>query len=336
MLWKKESLERDAPFVDICAKYAGNSIFRKFSLLDNSDIDSKKSIEKGSSLSDHYRLKGMHQAVASNWYDAIELYNQALCFAEKESIDMGCAYADRSACFFSLKMYENCMVDIKLAKSNNCPAMFLSKLNKRYESCKKMLQTPIDDSDVSTFKPELSCEANESCPSLAKVAQIETNEVFSRHVTANSDIDVGQTIMIEQGFVWSTSETYKRCCICLRANTNLVPCAKCTNSLVCYGTCEKSDLHEIECSMDLNATSSNGNNINGASDNTIVRSILTALRILPNVNELMRFVDRIVSNGKSDVTTSISTPLSEYSVFLENGLKEMRHFPKKDGKFFFQ
>lgn len=352
MLWEKESLETDAAFIDICARRGGGSIFQ---MLDEMSDSKPKTIEKSSKLSNHYRTKGMHQSESANWFEAIELFNQALCFAEKGSRDMGCVYADRAACFFNLKMYENCMVDIKLAKLNNCPVNFLPKLKKWNENCKKMLQTSTEVSNVPVFKPELSYEANESCPSLANVVQIEKHESndipsFSRHITANSDIDVGKTIMIEDGFVCSTTEIYKRCCICLKMDTNLVPCAKCTDSLVCYGTCEKSHWHKIECSIDLHTTtgsssgrgsSDNNNNEKDKNNNSssvsiddyaVVRSILTALRIIPNVSELMRFVDRIVSNRDSELACSISTQLSQYTVFLENGLKAMQKWPKKDRK----
>lgn len=299
--------------------------------------ESTAAANKSSKISKHYRSKGMQQCKSGNWREAIELFNQALCFAEKRSTDVGCAYGDRSNCFFNLKMYEKCLVDIKLAHLNNCEAAMLPKLSKLAANCKKLLKTTASGTDASNFMPKLSSAPNEFCPCLADIVQIEidTSEAptIKRHIIADCDIEVGKTIMMEEGFVWTTCEKYKRCCLCLETETNLVPCGMCTDNMVCHDSCEKSGLHEIECLMDLRTNDDNESNGSiGNNEHAVVRSLFKALKIIPGVNELQRFVENIVSNRKSGVTHSILTPLSEYAIFLENGLKEMHRFPKKERK----
>lgn len=325
MLWKKESFCNDAPLLDIIDSYDGCNFFR---FLDDGS-DKNKDIKKSNKLSNHYRNKAMEQASAKNWHEAIELINQALCFAENESKELGGTYADRASCYFNLKSFNECLIDISLAKVNNCPTVFLPKLNKWKDSCIKMVKNPMERRDAVHVETNLDFDANEQYPCAANVLQIERNPNCERNVIAQSDIGIGQIILIEEGFVWSTTEKYRRCCVCLKTTTNLVPCKNCTDSLLCYGKCEKNELHSIECQMDLNIDDENEPNLY-----LVVRSILTAMNIIPNISELMRFVQRVIDgdeNGNRTVSDSVSTSLSKYLVFLENGLKWQ--WPKKQSKF---
>lgn len=321
MLWKKESIRNDSPLVDILAKCDGHKFFR---ILDKIG-DSKKVLEKNAKLSKHYRFKAACQLELKNYLEAIELLNEALCFAKNDSEDLGYAYVKRSLCFFNLKMYDKCLTDIKLAKSNNCPLVWEANIIKLQDSCKKMLKVSTDTQYDSHFESKLSLKVNEQCPCIANVIQIEGKEKLGQCITATRDIDVGQTIMVEEGFVWSSNENYRRCCVCMKTTTNLVPCKNCTDSLMCHGICEKDQLHEIECDMALQI-------INDAKINfhLLVRSILMALRTIPNVNELIRFVERVVSGENHVAIKSVSTSLSRYAVFLENGTKWQ--WPKKESK----
>lgn len=58
-----------------------------------------------------YFLKQMYRT-------AIDFYNKSLCFAELNSQNISLIYSDRSACFFNMKMYDKCLVDIELALQN--------------------------------------------------------------------------------------------------------------------------------------------------------------------------------------------------------------------------
>lgn len=323
MLWKRESIAKDAPFVDFLSECSGHRIYR---LLDKIS-ETKKIHEKCGKLSRHYRNKAQNQIESKNWNEAIELLNEALCFAENETEDLGCAYTERAMCFFNLKMYNNCLTDIKLARSNNYPQIFQSRLSKLNESCKRMLKLSPDEQGEVQTKPKLSFDACEQNPSVANVIKIDYKEKLGRCITATRDIGVGQTIMIEEGFVWSTTENYRRCCICLKTAMNLVPCKECTDSLMCYGKCENDELHKIECDMAIHAI-----DVKDINHFLVVRSILMALNTIPNINELIRFVERVVLTKDQGAINFASTQLSRYAVFLENGMKWT--WPKKESKFY--
>lgn len=331
MLWKKESICSGALLVDILEEYYNDGMLDMFRTVEEKIERKKNVLKKSNKLSNHYRKKGLEQFNASNWLEAIEFFNQALCFAEKNTQDMGSLYANRSACFFHLELYDKCIVDIKLAKENQCPKIHLPKLNKWEVFCRKMLLIPANKQGESTgFQAKLSFDSNERYPGMANILQIDRKISSERRVITKHNIGVGETILIENGFVWTTNETYRRCSVCLQTTSNLVPCDDCTSNLVCYGSCEKSELHKIECQMNLNTNDNNDIDLR-----MVVRSILTAMQIIPNVSELERFAQHVVGgdeNGNRMGYNSVSTSLSKYAAFLENGLKWQ--WTKKQCKYF--
>lgn len=140
-------------------------------------------------------------------------------------------------------------------------------------------------------------------------------------------LSLGHCILAEEGFVWTTCEIYKRCTICLKTLTNLIPCENCNQVLLCAGSCVKSELHQIECAMDLRMKHDDEVDLL-----MVVRSILMALHCIPNLSELIKQVNRIVCEEGAITSDSISTELSRYSAFLENGLKWQ--WPKEKGMCF--
>lgn len=326
MLWKRESKRSDALYVDICedSGYSFNSDLS--SMLDESKVMADKSNE----LSSHYRKKGDEQYEAKAWFDAIELFNQALCFAESGSEELAHIYADRSLCFFSLKMYDECLKDVKLAKANNCPRAILPVLNKMIGMCgQRKPQVRKDEQNAHQFMPTLSFKANKQHPIAADAIRFGTKADSDRFVEATREIPVGQTILIEDGFVSSTIERYKRCCICLKTTTNLVPCKDCTGSLFCHGSCEKSHLHSVECNTIFPHDDEVGDRVDFG---LVIRSILKAFQIIPNVNGLIRFVERVLFDKEYAVGDSILTPQAKYAIFLKNGQKMMK-LADKEGEY---
>lgn len=329
MLWKRVSNQPDSLLIDICEE-SEYSIFDSSSVMD----ESKRTLEKSNDLSNHYRMKGSQEVEAKNWFEAIEFFNQALCFAESGSIEMANAFANRASCFLQLKMYEECLTDIKLAKTNECPPIILPKLSKMAATCGQKKQQPRNDAQTTQqFTPTLSFKPSKEYPCAANVIRFGKTKDSHRFVEATRQIDVGQTILIENGFVSSTIERYKRCCICLKSIGNFVPCKDCTDTLLCYGTCEKSDLHSVEC----NTTSpSNGSDDDDDDDEVdyrlVIRSILIAFQIFPNINELDRYVDRVLFDKNFEVNDTDLSPKAKYAVFLKNGRKLMR-LADEDGEY---
>lgn len=132
--------------------------------------------EKNNTKSSYYRKMGNKKLEKEEWLDAMSLYNQSLCYAEIDSENVSLAYANRSACFFHLKMYDKCLVDIDLAKQAN-PMNLMPDLDKRHKDCLQLMET---------FESEdkLSYEADKRFPGMANVLEIRCDKRFGRHIIA--------------------------------------------------------------------------------------------------------------------------------------------------------
>lgn len=62
---------------------------------------------------------------------AIECYNKAICFAETGSEELSLAFANRSAIYFGLHLYDACLKNIKIAKEAGYPKRLMRKLDER-------------------------------------------------------------------------------------------------------------------------------------------------------------------------------------------------------------
>lgn len=106
----------------------------------------------------------------------MEYYNQSLRFAEKNSVNISFAYSNRSACFFYMGKYNECLKDIALAKKNNYPRIKIQKLNEREILCLEQLkEKPENHEDIV---PKLDFESNKKFPCMANVIEIRYNEEF--------------------------------------------------------------------------------------------------------------------------------------------------------------
>lgn len=135
---------------------------------------------------------------AKLWCDAMECYNQALCFAKSGSELIGFAHANRSSCSLAMKMFKKCLNDIELAKENHYPQEKWKKLDQREVKCLNLMTKEEDKSEFYNFK--LDFEANEQFPCLANVLRIENNSEYGRHIVATDDIDVGKIVMVEPSY----------------------------------------------------------------------------------------------------------------------------------------
>lgn len=212
MLWRKESKRVDSLYVDLCD-------LSNWSEFSDDDSIATQMPAKSNQLALHYRQKAIEQCTMKNWFEAIELYNQALCFAEcdqkKEWVGI---LTNRSSCFFQLQMYDECMVDVKLAKTKADAGIFMSQLNRLTAMCgQKKNQRGKNEQTVYQFKPSLSYDVNKEIPFAANAISIERKKMKKNATTkgepffqASRSIDVGKTILIEDGFVATTIERYKR------------------------------------------------------------------------------------------------------------------------------
>lgn len=236
----------------------------------------------------------------------MHLYNQSLCVAQVGSENVGLAYGNRSACFFHLKMFDECLTDIELAKKANYPQQLMRKLEKRHEDCSKLKETtPQREENV----PKLSYEADKKFPGMANVLKIERNDVYGRHIVAKCDIDVSKTVLVEDAFLLKNLDNdFNSCTICLKSFANFIACDQCSNAMYCSSACfDKKSLHEpVECSS-LIDTKSDGE--------FFVRLVAFGLNTFASIESWMEFVESAVKEKTEP--DSFNDNLSKYRAFMQ-------------------
>lgn len=244
------------------------------------------------------------------WYVAMELYNESLCYAEEKSSLIGLAYANRSACFFNMKLYQECMVDIELAKDAGYPEHLMPKLDQRKNDCTKLIDEGAQATD--DFGLKLSFEPDEKFPCMANVLKIQRDIAGEYSVIAKEDIDVGNTIVVEDTIHnYLFTRHALKCNICLKGDTNLVPCKKCTIAMFCSEKCQNS-VHQHECGLKL----TNDDDSNGAAMNYL-RTVLWAIDLFPNIDQLMNFVYKVNNSGPADDPDTLNDDKSKYWTYLK-------------------
>lgn len=312
LLWKKETRHENALYVDIFRKTSPNMMCM---LGSDSDLyfemaeemmDSYDRCEKNDDQSIFYRKKGDTEFQQMKWHSAIKSYNRSLCLAKVGSMQMGNAYAKRAQCFFQLKMYEKCLIDLDLARFSNYPSKYFDLLSMREDECLKLMA---ENAESISFVPSLDFKPNKKYPEMANVLKIERDQTAKWQIAAKKDIRVGQIILVEKSFVSTFTESFQKCCVCSIALTNLVPCNKCARALLCP-TCSGSILHKVECDADILFYGQ----YQGVSDT--FRSVLLAMSMFDDADELIEFVEKIVTGDLTKIPTSISNQKTKYRAFL--------------------
>lgn len=314
MLWQKESENSNALFVDISKVNEGLEndpmYFAKRMVL----TTNVKSIPgKNNDESLKKRQEGNEMFVNHKWEDALERYNESLCFAEPGSQVISLAYANRSAVFFRLNQFDRCLKDIELAKKAGYPDHMRPKLEQREMDCLKCID---DGAQCDTQPMKLSFEPDVQFPCLANVLQVEKDTNGKCKVVAKEDIDVGQAIMLENSFISYLFDRFaSKCNICLRAHVNLIPCNKCTIAMFCSAQCQQSPLHTYECGMKI---------CDNDLMNNVVKKDLRVLFLVMNMfqsaDELMKFVEETIKSEPDDLPLTLADEKSKYRVFLKQPL----------------
>ncbi|CRL05941.1 CLUMA_CG019150, isoform A [Clunio marinus] len=211
-------------------------------------------IGKCNESSDTLRAEGNQLYARKMFYDALLKYNESLCAAESESENMGLAFANRSAVYFEMKLYDKCLNNIDLAKENHYPNKNLEILEKRKAKCLEMTkQLKEEFSTVLNFK--LSYPPNKKLPFIVDCLELKTNKEFGRHIVTNKTLKVGDVLVIEKPFVEiiQTSFLYTRCSNCFNDNMmDLIPCMTCNGAMFCTSQCREiafKNFHKYECQL---------------------------------------------------------------------------------------
>lgn len=212
-------------------------------------------LSKQNAVADALRTRGNQYYANRKFLDALEAYNQSLCTAEVDSEAVGLAFANRSAVYFEMKLYDKCLKNIQLAKDNKYPMKNIDKIKKREEQCLEMINNQLPD----TSKPigveflKMKCEPNQKIPFIANCLKLKSDAQFGRYVMTDQPLKAGDVVAIEEPFckVLLANHRFKYCATCLSDNLlDLIPCHECTSTMFCSTDCLKNGIkifHQYEC-----------------------------------------------------------------------------------------
>lgn len=315
-IWQKESKKPDALYIDI---------FKKTKVADANvaancqpvaqlieDLNKVPVNPRMNDLAKCYKNAGNDELAQGKLLNAMFCYNLSLSSCEPGSEYTSLALANRSFIFLRLKMYEKCLIDIERAIQANYPQHLMSKLEQRRQVCLEMMK---NSDRVEENTPKLDYEADSNFPGMANVLQINYNQKFGRHIIAKCDIEAGKTVLVEEAYVQQTRiKECRNCTTCLKILMNFIPCDDCTYAVFCDDECKnKNEYHHLECE-DL------GYNIGDAVIHYSVRSILIAIDTIPDVTELMKFVEDAVKSEVKEAPQPFVDKKAKYRAFLKQDI----------------
>lgn len=112
-------------------------------------------------------------------FEALELYNQSICWADSKdnAEELAIGYANRSAVYFKWKMFEISNENIELAKKAGYPKRLMDKLVKRELDCLDHINNDlVVKSNENKFVPELHIPANAQIPFIANCLEMNDSE----------------------------------------------------------------------------------------------------------------------------------------------------------------
>ncbi len=293
MLWQQES--SSAIYVDILKNISFISDYAK---LNNNKNNNESYVA---------RTLGNKKYAEGDYKGAILLYNKGLCHAEKRSEFLSLCYSNRSMCFLQLGLYDKCLVDIRLAKSGNCPDASLKKLELREKKCLEMLTSQAHSSEKSL------CGAERELPFISSGIIIEKNPKYGRMIVAIQGIKMGDTLVVEENYIRTEkSFDFNKCTQCSNLQMNFVPCEKCIGAMYCDKLCEQKNIfHELECEMLLEKDHC----CDGLHLPFILRSIIIGVNSFETIAQMMECVAKWILVDPFEINKTLTSPISKYKAF---------------------
>ncbi|XP_055316116.1 uncharacterized protein LOC129575905 [Sitodiplosis mosellana] len=229
-------------------------------------------------------------------------FNNCLRKAEIGSDEIGLAYANRSACFFKMGMLQECLMDIEMAKKFNYPSHLMHALNARVSKCKRLLdEGQINANLCKVREPVLSFNEHEEYPGVADCLEIRQNDKFGRHIITTCDLQIGQTILVEEPFSIARDSRVDcdRCLGCFKYAQNFIACNNCVGRcLHCNEDCMTNSFHHIVCNSLIAEEYEEKIEL-------IVKTIFSAIVAFSDIDRLMHTVELLLDGkGTSDLTNA--------------------------------
>lgn len=314
-LWKTNgSRTSNANLIDIFA-IARKKLGQCFDEWDNyinlhvNELHTDGTIKKCNEAAKQLLEDGHAEYSKGNHRVAIENYNKCLCFAEWGTKLESLAYGYRSACFMRMKIYAMALVDTQLALKFKHTGRILIQLKAQQAECQKQLK--FSDSMKIHVTPQPSYPLDRDFPCMSDVLEIRENLEFGRHIVAKCDIEVGKVVIVTETFASAAiSNTITTCRICTKSEQNFIACTDCSNAMFCRGKCASQiDVHRLECGSMFYKVDTNLK--------LPIQTLLIAIEMFPNVEQLMRFVKRHVGKANGyGVPKAANDTKTKYGLFL--------------------
>lgn len=183
-------------------------------------IESRKSAEKA----EGYLTEGDTCHHQSKYFEALISYNKCLCFDRNHKFS-SFAFANRSAVYLEIKMYEKCLENIKLARAYHYP--FDEKLDETEAICKHSMDNLSDPGADPWEFFKLSYPQNKRMPFVTECLELKDTWKFGRCIITNRELNTGDVIAIEEPFLkmLNVKSRYNYCVTCFKSNAmSLLPC----------------------------------------------------------------------------------------------------------------
>lgn len=229
-------MTNDELLIEFRVIFSGNSL--------NKMPSGKSDTVKSNERAEKTRNDGNRLFVQKSYFDALLHYNESLCYAEPGSEAIGLAFANRSAVYYEMKLFDKSLHNIELARLHGYPQKNIQILDKRAEKCLQQIETggavKQDDDPFDFIK--LSNEINAKLPFVSQSLELRRSEKFGRYIVTNRDLQVGDIVAIEKPHfqIIKTDSRYdgcdgmnkyQRCAFCLKSNLlDLIPCVTCSSS----------------------------------------------------------------------------------------------------------
>ncbi|KAG5672493.1 hypothetical protein PVAND_002619 [Polypedilum vanderplanki] len=201
----------------------------------------EKVLEKNDLHASNYRIEGNIRYSNSEFFRALVCYNKALAFAKSKEL-IALAYGNRSAVYFVIKRYDECLENIRFARLNSYPQEKIENLNEREKKCVNIKRSQKQGTDYGIWDYiKLSYPANKEIPWIIEGLEMRTTKRYDRGIYTTQDLQPGDIICIEEIsaiFNLDENDYYNQCANCMKTKMlNLIPCIKSASFMFCSIEC---------------------------------------------------------------------------------------------------
>uniref|UniRef100_A0A182VE49 MYND-type domain-containing protein n=1 Tax=Anopheles merus TaxID=30066 RepID=A0A182VE49_ANOME len=233
-----------------------------------------------------YRAQGtaLYHPRVCNYIEALKYFNASIAHTELNSVDRGIAYANRSIVCMELHQYEDCVVNVRLARASNYPVRFLPKLAAREARAQHALQRIRTINAWKQKNGHWSADRNwqqqEKKPLAAANGAEELSTKLGPHLHGLAVVEY--------------EHLYARCNYChSRRLFTFIPCEGCTVAMFCSVACLTEayrKYHRYECGLVRDLW-----RIGGAGAVTAFRRVAAELASFPDVPSSAEYLELFVA-----------------------------------------